>query len=90
MLRFYVTPSDAATWTILFEGQAGRTVYGTFDAAMKAACKAAEAEYKKSNEPTGVRLRAVEGWQDAVEFGTGGSVAALRIDRPGNRPARAN
>jgi hypothetical protein len=68
---YYVAPqagSDA--WAVLFEGQPRSYGYEAQDEALKAACRAAEAMFRRHHTAAGVRVRVGEDWMEAVKFGS--------------------
>ena len=68
---YYVAPQAGGdAWAVLFEGQPRSYGYEAQDEALKAACRAAEAMYRRHQTAAGVRVRVGEDWMEAVKFGS--------------------
>lgn len=69
MLWYYVTPFAEGRWNIFFDGQHRPYSYDSAEAALKAACREAEAMRRRQQTATGVRVNLGGNWREAVKFG---------------------
>ena len=68
---YYVAPQAGShAWAVMFEGQPRSYGYEALEEALKAACRAAEAMYRRHHTAAGVRVRVGEDWMEAVKFGS--------------------
>ncbi|MFC5576437.1 hypothetical protein ACFPOA_00240 [Lysobacter niabensis] len=90
MFWYYVSPYTVAPyaqtkWTILFLGNQRRPyIYGSRDAAVRAAVQAAEGNYKSHGVASGVLVKNNGGWSTGVSFGTPPNVRLHRLQEPGD------